>query len=356
MVIYLLDHQKLTRKKDPIMTKVLFIFEPRLELKNYLIKGTRHLDNTELIFPTPEQAKSEAFSQVEEARIIIGWRPTVELLKNARQLSLFINPGAGVQHLIPMFEELTSERNIALVNGHGNAYFTAQHGVSLLLSLCNKIVPHHQWLRDGKWRTGDKEAASIPLRDRKVGLLGYGSINRKVHRFLAGFDLDFHVLKADPQFRKDKAGPESEWYGPDQLERFLSIVDTLILAVPLTRRTENLIHLKHLKLLGKDGLLVNIGRGGIINEKDLFTALKEGIITGAAIDVWYEAEPEIDKDGKKYPYHHPFHELENIVLSPHRAASPFSDLKRWDEVIENISRFSRGETGFLNEVDLKREY
>ena len=84
--------------------------------------------------------------------------------------------------------------------------------------------------------------------------------------------------------------------------------------------------------------------------------MKSKSIAGAAIDVWYDYRPEQDETGRKYPYDHPFHELDNVVLSPHRGASPMDDLHRWNEVIENISRYSRGRTDFLNQVDLERGY
>ena len=79
-------------------------------------------------------------------------------------------------------------------------------------------------------------------------------------------------------------------------------------------------------------------------------------IAGAAIDVWYEYKPEPDVDNRKFPFHKGFHELDNIVLSPHRGASPMDDLERWNEVIENITRFCQGRTDFLNIVDLERGY
>ena len=117
-----------------------------------------------------------------------------------------------------------------------------------------------------------------------------------------------------------------------------------------------MIKKKELNLIGQKGLLVNLSRGAVINESDLYHALKEKQITGAAIDVWYNYQPELDKNGNKYPVYYSFHELDNIVLSPHRAASPFDDLNRWDEVIENIIRFAAGKTDFINTVNLENEY
>ena len=126
--------------------------------------------------------------------------------------------------------------------------------------------------------------------------------------------------------------------------------------VPLTPQTEGLIGGEELASLGSEGLLVNVSRGKVVDEESLYLALRDGVIAGAALDVWYEYSPEEDENGKKYPTNFPFHELDNVVMSPHRAASPFSDLGRWDEVIENIHRCATGQTDFLNIVDLERGY
>ncbi|CAF3792398.1 unnamed protein product [Rotaria sp. Silwood1] len=213
-------------------------------------------------------------------------------------------------------------------------------------------------MKEGKWRLGDDEAVSIPLRDRKIGLLGYGAINKKVHKFLSGFDVEFHILKRSWE-KSDEIIAKK--YLPSQLNEFLTEVDTLIIALPDTDETNNLIGTKELELLGKNkkSVLVNIARGAIINEEALYNALKNNVIAGAALDVWYNYHPESDGDGKKYLYDSkkfPFHELDNVILSPHRAASPHDDLKRWDEVIENISRFANGEKGFINTVDITKGY
>ena len=95
----------------------------------------------------------------------------------------------GVQHLIELFRDITRTRTITLVNGHGNTYFTAQHTVALLLACMNKIVPHHNWMIEGDWRKGDADAISTPLRDRVIGLIGYGAVNQKVHHFLKPYSI-----------------------------------------------------------------------------------------------------------------------------------------------------------------------
>lgn len=335
--------------------KVLFIWQPRDELKEYLTNGLKPYANVELIFPP--DTKAETFLRIApKVQIIVGWRPNRDLLDAAERLILFINPGVGVQHLIELFREVNSKRNIILVNGHGNTYFAAQHAVSLLLALMNKVIPHHNWMAEGIWRKGDEDAMSIPLRDRHVGLLGYGAVNSKVHRFLSGFDLKFSILRRTWQGREKTLIGQVDKYEPPDLHSFLSAIDTLIIAVPHTSWTEGLLKERELRMLGQNGLLVNVARGSIIDEVALFTVLKNKDITGAAIDVWYDYHPRPDENGNKYPHSQPFHQLDNIVLSPHRAASPFADLKRWDEVIENIIRASQGEKEFLNVISLEREY
>jgi phosphoglycerate dehydrogenase-like enzyme len=332
-------------------TKVLFIWKPPPELKSYLRKGLKDQQDIELIFPEPA-GEDQFLKSAPEVDIIVGWRPSEKLLEQARKLRLFINPGAGIKHHIARFRKLNETRKVILVNGHGNSYFTAQHGVALLLALTNKVIPHHNWMVQGKWRLGDAAAASLPLRRKTVGLLGYGAVNRKIHRFLQGFDLSFAVLKNSWQ----NSPAQIKTFVPKEMDDFLKTTDILFVAVPQTSVTEDLIKLEHLKLIGTDGLLIQLSRGSIVNEEAIFTALKQKVIAGAAIDVWYDYQPDPDEKGRKFPWHFPFHELENVILSPHRAASPFSDLERWDEVIENISRCQQGRTDYLNLVDLEREY
>ena len=334
---------------------VFFAFQPGDSLKKHLLKEFDIFGNVKLIFP--EDSSGELFLKcASDAEIIVGWRPTDELIRTAKNLRMFINPGTGVQHLVEKFRKLKREKDIVLINGHGNSYFCAQHAVAMLLTLMNKVIPHHIWLSEGKWRTGDQEAMSIPLRNRKIGLCGYGAINQKVHRFLSGFDVEFSIFRKDWDKQELSFPTQVKKYRSQELHSFLKEVDTIIIALPSTLLTRGLFDKKELELLGSDGLVVNVGRGDVIIEECLYNALKNETICGAAIDVWFNYKPEADEESRKYPFSFPFQKLDNVVLSPHRAASPFDDLKRWDEVIENIKRFARGENDFINVVDLDKEY
>ena len=334
---------------------VCFISSVSEKVQNYLTEKLKHLSNIKIIFP---ENTSEDYLEkiVPEAEVLIGWRPSKSILNHATNLKVFINPGAGVNHLLELFISLNKTRKITLINGHGNSYLVAQHAVALLLTLMNKTVPHHNWMKKGRWRTGDDDAMSIPLRFREIGLLGYGAINRKVHRFLSGFDVKFHILRNNWNKQKDDLPTLAKKYKYNQLYEFLKEIDILIIAVPVTSLTSGLIKTKEISLLGQNGLIVNVARGAILNQKDLYNALKNRIISGAAIDVWYDYNPKPDKDGVKRPYKFPFHTLDNIILSPHRGYSPFTDLFRWNEVVENITRMAKGRKNLINVVRFEEEY
>ncbi|MFX1364062.1 MAG: NAD(P)-dependent oxidoreductase [Promethearchaeota archaeon] len=334
---------------------VCFISNIPEQTKEYIIEKLKDYDNINLNFRN-DKFKENLDEIISIADILIGWRPTKELLLRATNLKIFINPGAGIQNLIEIFREINKNRSVLLINGHGNSYFVAQHTVALLLTLMNKIVQHHEWMRQGKWRTGDENAASIPLRYKKVGLLGYGAINQKVHCFLSGFDIEFSILRKHWEKQEKPLPKNTKRYDFPQLDQFLKDIDILIIAIPATSLTKKMIGRNELELLGINGILVNVSRGEIINEEDLFYALKEKVIQGAAIDVWYKYSPESDKEGKKFPYNFPFHTLDNIILSPHRGYSPFNDLLRWNELIENIARAAQNRQDFLNIVNLEEEY
>ncbi len=335
--------------------KVLCIWDVPDRLQAYLLDGLKDVRNVELVFP-PGDDEEFYLANAPVADLIIGWRPSRELLDAAASLKLLINPGAGIRHHIETFREINKTRKVLLANGHGNTYFTAQHVVALLLALMNRVIPHHNWMVDGKWRTGEAEGHSTPLRDRKIGLLGYGAVNSRVHTFLAGFDVDFSILRRRDSDPSVELPTPVKTFRNDELHEFLREIDILIVGVPHTSKTDRMIGGSELELLGETGLVVNIGRGGVVREEPFYNALWDTAIAGAAIDVWYDYRPEPDEDGRKYPYSFPFHELDNVVMSPHRGASPMNDLKRWDEVIENIKRVASGSTDLLNIVDLDEEY
>lgn len=342
--------------------KVLFIIDAPRDLRTHL---TRQLVDTpiiELLFADPPNERR--FLQLApRADVIVGWRVSAEVLAAACNLKLYIFGGVGAQSILPLIKAENAARlkrggePIVLVKCVANTYATAQHAVALLLALANKVIPHHNWMAAGHWRRGDDHAQSVTMRDCCIGLLGYGDVNKKVHRFLAGFDVKFAILKRSEYPPADWLPTLADKYTVEQLPKFLDKVDVLFTGVPLTSQTQGMLGAAELARLGPHGLLVNVARGGVIDEAALYRTLRDKTIAGAALDVWYDYRPDPDKQNRKFPYQpqHPFHELENVVLSPHRAASPVFSLRRWDEVAAHLRRFATRQPP-QQIVDLEREY
>lgn len=336
----------------PDIVSVLFLWKPAPDLLKYFRHNLSEFKNLRFFFPKSFNSSDYITKHIQSAHIVIGWNPKPSDLDIAKNLKLLINPGAGVKHLVRIFSESKIDSSkIAIVNSHGNSYATAQHTLAILLALTNRVIPHHQWLSKGKWRLGDESAKSVLLKNKVVGFLGYGHIAKHVHKFLSSFKLVFVALKRNPSIQTGI----KQVFTKESINEFFKVSDVVISSLPQTDGTKNFVKLKQLRLLGRNGILVNVGRGDSINEQSLYKALKGKIIAGAAIDVWYNYKPKKVK-GKLYPYSQPFHELDNIVISPHRAASPFDDLGRWNDVIENIKRVCDGKKQFLNIVNLNEGY
>lgn len=331
--------------------KVLFIFPVPERVREHLSAALSDCTNLELLF-AEEGDETFVPQHASTAEIMVGWRPDPEILQQAERLQLFHNPGAGMETLVDKLKEHL-HHPVTVCNSHGNSVASAQHAVGMTLSITNYLMNYHQAMVEGQWRPLDTLGRTHILHGKKIGLLGYGHINQKVHQYMSGFEVEFAALKRSWETLPDLP---LETYTPNQLHAFLAAVDVCIVALPFTPQTEGLIDAKALEALGENGFIVNVGRGKIIDEKALYDALKSKTIAGAAIDVWYEYQPEADDQGRKFPFHYAFQELDNVVLSPHRAASPYDDLSRWWDVIENLKRANDGRTDFLNVVDIDAGY
>lgn len=412
--------------RSSLPLNALFLWEvPPVVLARLEAALTDIRDKFELVVP-PNTDESTLIRLAHDADILVGWRPSDAVLEAASGADWLVNPGAGIQHLVDRVREHNSRRStpLQIANGHGNAYATAQGALALLLALTNRVVAHHGWMESGRWRTGDRDAPSVLMRDRTLGLLGYGAVNRNLHRFIEPFGPRVLALRSNWPTAEDgpaedgtaeartaehgiaedgtaeagttergiaqhgtaESSPDREpatgherpvvmlpsdgrfvpaaslrldaRYTPADLDRFLDAVDTLVVALPLTEATRGMLGRQELARLGPTGLLVNVGRGPVVDEAALYSALAEGRIAGASIDVWYDYDPQPDAAGGRYPYdaaQHPFHTLPNVVLSPHRAASPFADIARWDDVAVTLREIALGASP-SNRVDVERGY
>ncbi|MEK7469826.1 MAG: 2-hydroxyacid dehydrogenase [Planctomycetota bacterium] len=283
-----------------------------------------------------------------EADAVVGWRISVEQLDAAKKLRLFQTPAAGPEWHIPLFRRFP---HIPFCNSHGNARLVAESTVALMLAQMKQLAFHDRAMRAGEWRLWLDDRPSTPVEGRTLGLLGLGAIARRVADLARAFGMKVRAVKRSP-------APEAgyEWIGgPEDIKTLFANCDAVVVAIPLTPETKGILNRDVLAAARPGLVFVNVSRGEVVDEDALFDALRDGPLGGAALDVWYDYKPVADAQGRKFPWHRPFHELPNVTLSPHRAASPLYDLGRWDDIIENLERVARGEPPG-NRIDLQRGY
>ncbi len=212
--------------------------------------------------------------------------------------------------------------------------------------------------RESRWPSDRWNLFARPeLRGSTLGVVGYGSIGREVGRLAKAFGM--HVLamrrstgRADQGYAVDGTGdPEGtvpeRFYPPEALQEMLAECDYVVVALPLTTATRHVIGEPELRAMKPAAYLVNIARGGLIDEAALVRALGEGWIGGAGLDV-FDEEP--------LPPDSPLWELDNALISPHVAGfTPHYDERAVDLFAGNLSRYLAGQP-LLNQVDKKKGY
>lgn len=181
----------------------------------------------------------------------------------------------------------------------------AEYSYAMAILLTRNL--HQAVLNQGsnKWSQKGLLHCFKPISDYKIGIMGLGNIGKTI----AGYFAKNHcVVYGMSNTKKPDLDCIDRWFDSNALESFLKAIDILIIALPLTKKTENIIGLDELKLLGPSKFLINISRGRVLNEKDLIHALKHSMIKGAVLDV-FNKEP--------LPSRSPFYKLKNVVVTPH---------------------------------------
>jgi phosphoglycerate dehydrogenase-like enzyme len=177
------------------------------------------------------------------------------------------------------------------------------------------------------------------LAGKTLGILGYGRIGRCVARRAQAFDMAVWAIRRDTT-RTEMRGL-AFLGGLDALDEVLSRADYLAITLPLTEATRGLLGERELRLMKPSAILVNVARAEIVDEAALYRALRQGAIAGAALDVWYQY-PE--GPSPTFPARHAFHELPNVLMTPHVSGWTEGMLEERAKLIaENICRVARGE-------------
>ena len=251
--------------------------------------------------------KSVGFDQAEFERTIVDYDALVigahpfppEVMARCEKLQIICKHGVGLDN-IPL--EKAKEQGIAVCNAPGtNSNAVADLAFGMMLDLARKISLADKKVRQGEW----KVVVGVDVCNKVLGLLGFGAIAKNVARRAKGFGMT--ALVYDPYITQV---PEefSSYVTLCDFDTVINKADFVSLHLPLTDETRNMISAKELSKMKKGAFLVNTSRGGIVNEKDLYEALKNGHLAGAAMDV-SAVEP--------VPADNPLRELDNVIITPH---------------------------------------
>lgn len=198
--------------------------------------------------------------------------------------------------------------------------------IGLLLATVREFYDAEKWLRDGRWPKEGDYRLTASIRDRTVGIAGFGRIGKAIARRLEAFGLTVSYYGRKPQ-----PGVSNRYY--NDLVAMARDIDTLILVIPGGPATANLVNAAVLDALGPRGILINMARGSVVDEAALIAALKARKILRAGLDV-YVGEPNIDPA---------FLGLDNVTLLPHvGSASNHTRDAMGQLVVDNLLAFAAG--------------
>lgn len=286
--------------------------------------------NCGLVIPS-SLSGDEILRLVEDVDIIVGTRVSRKLITSARKLKMIQTIGTGVDGIDV---DAATERRVIVCSAVGlNAVPVAEHAMSLMLALAKNITKYDRRIRSEGWL----RIPSALLRGKTLGIVGLGSIGVELAKRAKAFEMKVLAIKRNPSEElRLKLGIDFLG-GQDALPRILMESDFVVLSVVLTPETENMIGERELRMMKKSAYLVNVSRGGVIDEEALVRVLKERAIAGAGLDV-FKVEP-INLDN-------PLLKLENVVLTPHVAGGGGAEemmKERAEFIVRNIERIIKGQ-------------
>lgn len=253
--------------------------------------------------------------------------------RNARRLRLVQATSAGADRVDP--EALPP--GCVLCNAYEHEDAIAEWVLMSLLALTRHLLLYDRGLRAGEW------SRDLPLerelRGRTLGTIGFGHIARRVVHLGRAFGMEAVAVTRSPVPERAEG---LRWLGGlEDLDRLFDAADVAVVSVPLAPETVGIVGAQQLDLLGSGGILANVARGGIVQEQPLYEALRDRRIAGAALDVWWNY-PE-SRHANAQPSEFPFHELDNVVMTPHVSGrSEGTRDGRAEFVVEQLIRLADG--------------
>ena len=251
-----------------------------------------------------------------------------EILKNCKKLKVIARHGVGYDNVDTSY---IKKNNISLLVTHNSTSTSpAEHAMFMIINIYKGREMFDSMVREGNFHKAIhlKINDNFELFNKNVLIAGFGRIGKKLIKKCLGFDMNVSVY--DPYVDKEAIQSLGGKKVPDFYQA-LKEADILSLSLPLNKETKNLISLKEMSIMKKSAVLINISRGGIVNEKDLNKALEDKLISFAGIDVFEKEPPDLDN---------PLLKNNRVLLSPHAATFTRECLENMSmETVQNIIDF-----------------
>jgi phosphoglycerate dehydrogenase-like enzyme len=332
----------------PMTIKIHILITPHV---HFIYERSEEADRILLERLDPAIQLTQGADVPPETEILVGGRPSREQLSSPNLKALII-PWAGLpsetQSILPDFA------HISVHNLHHNAAPVAETAVSLLLSAAKLTIPYDRALRHHDWRIRYEPSPTLTLEGRTALILGYGAIGQRVAKLCQAMGMQ--VLATKRSITAVTTDPYAEIHPAAALPSLLPRAHALIICLPLTAETEGLIGKAELAALPPHAILVNVGRGPIVDEYALHEALGDGTLHGAGLDVWFNYPPDEAARAHTPAANAPLHALDNLVMSPHRAGlTRDTDRLRMIHLADLLNHAARGEP-MPNRLELTRGY
>jgi phosphoglycerate dehydrogenase-like enzyme len=277
-----------------------------------------------------------------DARIVLTSHWSARLGAAAPSLQFLQLPGAGWDKIDPA----GIADGVLVANCYEHETGIGEYVIMMCLALSRELLVADRTIRMGVWRLFPAigQHSFFPeLGGKTIGIVGLGRIGREVARLAAPFGVRLIAIDAQPVPARISEELKLEHVGTvEDLDWLLAEADFVVIATPLTPETRELFDASRLRRMKRTAYLINPARAEICAERDLYLALRDRVIAGAALDPWWHY-PKTDE--VVAPSAYPFQELENVVMTPHASGSTHEMLARRMRVVaDNIGRFLRGES------------